>query len=658
MQIKKLGRWARKSVWTFPVALFAVVVILAALRVSGTSAGVYRASLNGPAKDPSLIFGKARTIRSDEWLVVTQLTVAQSRQGFPRINSHMGDGQDLSLQAEVPTKDWSTIFKPQNWSFFVLPLESAFAFRWWLLMYLLIVSCYFFVLRLMPGKKLFAILFSLAVGASPFELWWYQSTAFLSAAYSFMMAILAMRIIGNEPIRLIKNLPKSRMVQAAALGFIAACFGLILYPPFQIPVAVVLLFFGVGYLLHSRYGEKIEWSTLLKRSIWILASVIAAGAVLVLFLLTHNKAIAAVNNSVYPGHRVAESGDLKALNIFDSFVMPIEQGIYRSHYFFRNPSEASNFILLLPFLIVPGLMLQLYEWKKKRRPDWIFTSLQVLALLFFARAFLPYGSGLFKLLFLQKVPNKRLVIGIGFLGLLHMLYFIKKVRRAGISQPKLDKAAAIFSLITFLILIAVGWFIIGHYPKFLANPYVIIGLAGAFSAIVGAFVAGRLTLAAALLFLFTAVSSFRVLPIYKGLGELTHSRLVSRMESVSGPSDSWVTVGSDAMEYENFGLLAGRRSIGGTQVYPDKMVWSKLGNKYENIYNREGHAIFVDDAAMADPIRANTEDTFVVKFDCSPFVKANIQFALSIHPLALPCAKPIGTVSYPTTTFYLTRILP
>src|SRR6478609_3081896 len=100
-KLKVFINWVRVSVWAFPAFLVVVLIILTACKISGTSSGTYHQNFYGStSKDPDLLFGSPKAIRSDEWLVGTQLIISQSRQGFPRVNMDLGAGQDLSLQTE------------------------------------------------------------------------------------------------------------------------------------------------------------------------------------------------------------------------------------------------------------------------------------------------------------------------------------------------------------------------------------------------------------------------------------------------------------------------------------------------------------------------------------------------------------------------------
>src|SRR5687768_15837290 len=110
-QKKRIGAWwraLRKSVWLFPLIATACLLMLTVFKISGSSIGIYHSYLYGDTKsDSNLLYGKPQPIRSDEWLVNTQLTIAQSRDDFNRINENITYGRDMSLNIDVPYKEWS-----------------------------------------------------------------------------------------------------------------------------------------------------------------------------------------------------------------------------------------------------------------------------------------------------------------------------------------------------------------------------------------------------------------------------------------------------------------------------------------------------------------------------------------------------------------------
>src|SRR5262249_8133234 len=154
-----------------------------------------------------------------------------------------------------------------------------------------------------------------------------------------------------------------------------------------------------------------------------------------------------LTHTLYPGARVVLSGKMNVLNVFDAFLLPPLQGFSRGAHFFTNASEASNFILLMPFLLPPCFVLIWFEYKKHKHIDWTFLAVQLTGLLFLARAFLPFGNHFYKLLLLQEVPdNGRLVIGMGLVGILQIILLVKKLRDLHIQREHLQSYALLYGL--------------------------------------------------------------------------------------------------------------------------------------------------------------------------------------------------------------------
>lgn len=102
---RKVYNWSRKSRWSFPLALLIPVIILSALGINGSSVGNYHNLLYGDKqKDPNLIVGEPRPIRSDEWKVWTPTTILQYESNFQTNNELLGTGRNLSFKPEAPTK--------------------------------------------------------------------------------------------------------------------------------------------------------------------------------------------------------------------------------------------------------------------------------------------------------------------------------------------------------------------------------------------------------------------------------------------------------------------------------------------------------------------------------------------------------------------------
>ena len=648
-----------RSVWLFPAILGVLLIILTSLQISGTSVGVYHDVLDGDTKNPSLLLNNPQPIRSDEWLVNTQLTIAQSVAGYPAINHNIHSGTDMSVAGDVPYKDWSAAFRPQNLIFFVLPLTYAFAFKWWLLLLLTMVSCYFVVLRFLPGKRLLAAMLSMAVGLSPFLFWWYLTTAFAPIFYGFFIILIGLRIINGEKVRFLEKHSKhySSILYALGLGYLLISFALVLYPPYQIPVALCVGAFLLGYML-DKYG--LGRRLLSKRSLTSIGifagSLVITGAILLLFVHTHSQAVSAVENTVYPGSRQVYGGKTGVFEIFSSYLQPQLESNTRGIHYFVNQSEASSFLLFLPFLLLPGFIVIYLEHRQKRKLNWPLLLLQLLGILFLANLFLGGLQPIYKLFLLSIIPHQRLFIGLGFLGVLQLLLIMKSLDSLKIPAKILTRLAAVYTLFCLAVLLWAGKYVRHNYPRFVHNPILIGFLAVFFAAIIFCFLSRRFRLGALLFLVFSLGCVYRIHPLYRGLGPLyPNNKLSQAIDSASKPGATWVTL--DSIYFENAAMLSNRDSLSGVQSYPNVNLWKQVeGPKGNAIYNRYAHVEFTVSPAMTSQLTLVQSDTFDVKFTCDAFIEHNVQFALATSPITESCTKLVNKVTYPALTFYLYRV--
>ena len=118
-----------RSTWGFPAIVIVVFFLLVAFKISGSSVGIYHQYLYGEKQqDPDLLYGNPYFVRADEWQSATHLIVAQKYNSFNKTNPHIGSGTNLALQTEVPYKDWTVVFRPHTWGYFMLGLERGAIF--------------------------------------------------------------------------------------------------------------------------------------------------------------------------------------------------------------------------------------------------------------------------------------------------------------------------------------------------------------------------------------------------------------------------------------------------------------------------------------------------------------------------------------------------
>jgi hypothetical protein len=646
----KIGNLLSKHrVFIYPIVIFVIFLILVLFRISGTSIGIYHDYLYGnTSKDTNLLYGKPRPIRSDEWLVATQYTIIQEQNGFNRINTNLLGGQDVSILTDAPYKDWSAVLKPQNFSFFILPFEYAFAFKWWILLVALLISSYSFALKILNKKITLAILFSVIISFSPFVFWWYQSITILPIVYGFLLLLVGMSIVEKTNITFKSNTLKptvSAALKTTLFTYLLCCFALVFYPPFQIPIALSVVFFLIGHLLNQKLSKKDS----IKIGLPVLVSVVMALTVIGAFALTRVDAIKTITGTAYPGKRVLNSGKYNQDKLIVTYLQPLLQSNARGGNYISNQSESSNFILTPFYLVVPFLSLFVWLYIRKKRFDWVLFCLLLCNLLFLAYLFVPNIDIVAKIFLLNIVPHDRLLIGLGFLTIITLIYAAKLYEESKLKITK--KVAIIMSLyliIIFGIMMAAGLQIRHLYPLFVSNRLLILGLGLIVLIGVALIIFKRLKFGLAIIALFSIISVVYIHPLYVGLGPVYNSNITKTVQKLSPPNATWAAAGDIFIEHVP--QMSGRPAITGLSAYPNNKFWEQYSEGSDAlIYNRYAHIILLPND---DPLKLLGNDTFSVSESCERKVSQKIDYVISINKLDGNCEHLLKTVTYPNATFY------
>lgn len=645
-----------KSVWFFPGVLTVLLVLLTLLQLSGSSIGTYHSLFYGSEKDHDLVFGEPRSIRSDEWLVNSQMIIAQKNNNFKRFNDNIGNGQDMSLLVDAPYKEWSVIFKPHLLAFFVIPFDNAFAFRWWFMAYLLMLSCYFFLVQLVPTRRLVSALISIGFLFSPFIQWWYLSGTMGVIYFALFGALFFMKMMQSA--RIVNTL-----LWGVLLTYVATCFVLILYPPYQIPVAVAVFAFVVGYTLEKARDRP--WKKTLQQLGIVGAFLIVSGVLALTFLLTRSQAVETIQNTAYPGQRKQLSGGYDLPHVLSGHLgAQFRYADTAANYTIpglTNQSESSNFLLLFPFLLLPSLYVCYWYYKKDRRLDYPLLATNATILVLLGWLFIP-GLGFFgRLTLLEVVPHTRLLIGLGVLNLLQLSLFIRRYLE---SKDLVIKHSwiMIYSILTLLAELLIGLYAGYRLPGFISLERAII-FAVPVPVIVYLLLRRQFVWGCAVMTAFMLYMSFSVNPIYQGTEVLTKTPLSQTIQQISDSDDSrWAT---EHFLLENFSYMNGARSLSGVYSYPQLDIWRNASPEAsEDIYNRYAHTIFAFDRSPNDTISTTLSlgggDSFGISTEpCSHFLKdQDVRYLLVASKLAEgeACASLIERIDYPAQKLYIYRL--
>jgi hypothetical protein len=661
----------------FPVVALLIVVVLVVLGISGNSSGVYWQSFGSGGHDPDLLAGQPRGIRSDEWLVQSSWVLSQIREGFPVVNQSFPGGMDATIQNDLPTWDWSSVFRPHVLGFLFLPLDQGMAVRWWLPVLAALVAAYVFAVTVMPRRPTTAAFLAIALCLSPMVQWWFLPTTIWPVAWAFsgLTAVLwAFRSRRRWPV----------VVAAAVTGYLTVTMVMSIYVPYMVPAAVVLVALAVGFLIERLRTPGTTWRWTLGRLVPLALAAVGAVAVIGVWALTRLDTIKAVLGTVYPGQRLELTGATSVEGLGALFSGPFQRSLQYGAVggLSVNQSEAAAPLMVVVFL-VPALLWVLWAGLRRRRAlDWPVLATVVVLGVLFAFLLVPHWDALAHLLLLDRSTDARLRLAFDLLGLVAVVLVASRLD-AGVGarpadEPARDDQDPEVRTAVVPTRSRTPWGIAGYGPVLVLGSagFVYIGLRIGGANVLGASHAWRLVvvvLAVAVLLIarrWVAPGALLLLaaavvvgggtnPLYRGVFDLATQtdagvavgEIVDRQ-----PDARWVGIGG----YVPTAMLleTGAHSYNGVQTYPPEEMWHEIdpSGRSEEIWNRLANVNWRDgDGApqLSLPVR----DQIQVSFDgCSRFAQQNVQYVLSDQPVTDSCISEVREVTQGQQSLWIYRV--
>jgi hypothetical protein len=617
-----------------PILFFLVIGTLMALGISGSSTGVYWAFF-GTGPDPSLLLGDPRKIRSDEWLVQSSWIVSQAQQGFPLINQTFPGGMDSTVQNDLPTWDWSSLFRPHVWGYLLFPLDQGMAVRWWLPALALVTSTYIFVVSVLPKRPLTAAMLAIGLLYSPIFQWWFLPTTLWPVALAFT-AMTAL-IWAFKTRRLWVNL-----AWAALTAYLAIATAMSIYVPYMIPAIYVVVFFAIGMIVSEKASGRHTFREIGTRFVPLLLGAVAALAVMGAWIVTRLDTITAVTSTVYPGQRLEPTGTLDRVDelaaLFSGPFQRALQGEQVTGIFAPNQSESAAPLLLVVFLLL-ALAWAAFGRAQVRAAgiDWMLVSVIVCTLFFGAFLLIPNWDSIAHLILVDRTVAARARLAFAVLGVVGAVLLLRRIEQ---TQTKVWWPVAILSAA-----LAVGATLaVAEHVRSVGSSLLVYGnawmlITGLLALTILLLCRGRGVVASGALLVASLLVGFQVNPFYLGVFDLRDTAMGQEISDISEaePDAEWVGVGGivpTAMLVES-----GVRAYNGMQTSPSDEMWDEIDptDSYEFERNRLANVNWTPgtgEPVVTIPVR----DQILISFDsCSNFSQENVDYVLSDIELAQPC---------------------
>lgn len=608
--------WLNKSIdfcikWRYPIALV-VFIFCVIFQLHGSSIAEYNNLFDNTAdyNQQSIVVGKSRTIRGDEWAVHTPYYMSQNYNNYEKDSNMMSiGGQDMIVGYNAPVLDISVIGKPFTWGYMLFGNEYGLSWYWCSKMILLFLVSFELCMIVTKKNKKVSLLGAIMIAFSPLVQWWFVPHIVDVFFWAMAVFVLAYHFFTSE--KWLKNLCM------ILLPLAVSTFVLALFPSMQIAVGLSMLVLFVVCMVRSKKDITFK-----KKDIWrIIFMILVAGGILGYTFITSKDAIMTLYNTAYPGARVSLGGTdgLKVMfTDLTTFALPFRDITY------SNNCEVSTFIHFAPIF----LMLYPVLWKKMKRDRNMIVGNALLACIIVMGVFMMIGfPELLAKLTLFSYIN-RMWMAYGLVATIFTVWGISMIWQKQIFTKK--QIFITLAVYAFLYICFVG-----------TNELTYFGwkyyLAVIFGLVVLAYLMLRnhKKLFFAGMCILIAIAGLTVNPIARGIKPLTGHPLEQEIHKIAeeDPEAYWLAIDNEYLA--SIGIANGARTLNAVNFYPDFEKWNRVDpeGKDSFTYNRYAHInISLTDKDTA--IRPGAwDDAIKVDLSCKDLDKWEVKYLIASKDL-------------------------
>lgn len=606
----------------FMLALIAFILILV-FKLHGSSISMWDEYVSDYANgegNQSLIIGKPRPIRSDEWMVQTPYSLSQTQTGLKSHNEMITvDGQDMIVGYNSPALNLATIAKPFTWGYVLLGKERGLSWYWGIKLIGLILLSFEIGLILTKRNKYLALLASVWIPFSSAIQWWFVSPVgdLVFFMFGFLVGIYNYFYCHDNKYHRLFN---SLLASISASGFI-----LVLYPALQVPLGYLILLFLIAYFLEFRYKIKLDKFDTLFIGLAIFITSLIVGV----SLITSWDSLISVMHTVYPGNRISVGGALSKKDIFlflTNWKMPFQDVVY------ENNSELSSFYHF--FFVI--LLVSPWLFYKKIKENIYGVLLFIFCLLNLLWMSVRFPVFIAKATLWSYVPEERANLAFSFAAILLSIWFIHYIWE----QKKLSFKVQVPVIAVNLALYFFALYK-GNLRLYLSRMEIIFILA--IAGLLIFFLVNKWKYLFTLLLLAVVfLTGATVNPVAKGVEPIYGKKIAQTVMNIEKEDPGQLWAGERMMHA--FLPMLGVHTFNGTAFTPNLDSWKPLDpdGKYEKVYNRYSH-IYVEVGNELPRFELLNADAFVVRLNIESIKAYNIKYLVTY--------KEIEQLSNTTTQF-------
>lgn len=585
----------------FLVLLALVYLIVSSLKIHTSNIANWDIFF-GLEKSESVIAGKPRFIRMDEWMISSPGAIGQYHAGMPLKNESVGD-LNAPVVWGLPVKDISTILRPHIWSYFIFDVERAFTFSWNFNIFFFLASTFLLLMLLTRNNFLLSVTGTFFIFLSGGVQWW---SYFIS---NYMLYLNGMFL---SAVYLLYNKKLSSLIIASII-FVFSAYGFIfnLYPPFQVPLVYLYLFLFAGFILQRKNYQLIKNN-------WRLKAIIFSVALIVLAVFTYHyynlvkETYTMMLNTVYPGRRFSTGGALKDGKVFAEFfawfmtdVKDSKSGVPE---YWMNICEASGFIMFFP-IVFYGIG---YYYYRTRKTDPMLISLSLFVIIGLIYVLLGFPAFLSKITLFSMAPDFRVLPIVGVGNCLLLTCYLASTRTIFKNEKFSWIEFGVIAVLTFIFMRIVG----SQVNKATKDFFTATQISIASIMIVTAYLLTRyknfrlVNFALYAVLLAMVLPNLNVNPVTKGLAPILENPLVVDSKALyqQDPKGRWALFGNSRLTHllkaNGFNLF---NSVKLVPPIKDMKVLDPSG-RYDSTYNRYAW-MTMNSKEIAQYLNSNWRDT-------------------------------------------------
>lgn len=556
------------------VIVLASFIILVSFEIHGFSIGMWDQYIQDEPinkNEISLLLGRPRGIRSDEWAVQVPFMLAQAQNDkyYPFYNDNIytsEPGQNMVLSA-APIFDITIISKLEFFGFLLFGAAKGLSWFWWFRLFLLLLTSFEILMYVTNNNKLLSLIGSFVIAFAPALQWWHGTSLVDNIALGQLFFISILNYFKYKENRKIKIL--------FAIFTVISSTGLVLhiYPGFQVPIGHILITFLISFIIINYKKIKLGKEDFIIISLAILSSV----SILLYLLIKSKTDIDILSNTVYPGKRFVAGGYLAPQYLFTDIATWLEP--FKPISTFSNNSEFSRFITLLPAII----LISPFVINIKDELRVIRISLYILLFINISWMLLLYPKLFTKITLLYNVPPERLIVLTGLVSVYLGFSIFSSLLK---TKPFKTYQVVIFSFIICLIYassIKSSPGVVEYLDKFYLPTIIYFVLLNAM------FLLGNKK-GFTVLIIPIILTGMCVNPVVKGLGSIYNKKVSAKIFELKNTDPEGIWASTDWVR-ANYVSTHGVKIINSTNFYPNFEKYEKIDpNKlYQDIYNRYAH---------------------------------------------------------------------